>query len=209
MFICKLWQHSLDLGGEGRLELGRQLLDEGEQHGLGQRAGGLTEELIRVHQLAHVQDHLQVGRCQGLQAVTHTLLHSCTLTALPVPLALLYSYCTATALPVLLTVVPLLPCPSYWHSCTATVPPVPLTLLYCYCYWYPCTVTALRVCLSVSCDSTHLILVAKEDLSRYCPARPTDTHVPLLPCPPYWRSCTVTALLVLLTLPTLTASLHH
>lgn len=45
--------------GAGR-EVGRELLDERQQHGLGERTRVLAEHLLRVDGLAHVQDQVQV-----------------------------------------------------------------------------------------------------------------------------------------------------
>lgn len=46
----------LRAGGEVR----RELLDEGEQHGLAERAGVLPEHLLGLDGLAHVQHQVEV-----------------------------------------------------------------------------------------------------------------------------------------------------
>lgn len=43
-------------------EVGGELLDEGQQHRLAERARVLTKHLLRVDGLTHIQDQVQIGR---------------------------------------------------------------------------------------------------------------------------------------------------
>lgn len=49
-----------ELGACG--EVGGELLYKRKQHGLAERTGVLTEHLLRVDGLTHVQDQVQIGR---------------------------------------------------------------------------------------------------------------------------------------------------
>lgn len=43
-------------------KVGGELLDERQQHRLAERAGVLTEDLLRVDGLTHIQDQVQICR---------------------------------------------------------------------------------------------------------------------------------------------------
>ncbi len=55
-------------------QVGGQLLDEWQQHGLAERARVLTEHLLRVDGLTHIQDQVQICRWQSLGKVREILM---------------------------------------------------------------------------------------------------------------------------------------
>lgn len=62
-----LRSYSLQLQLRPSTQVRGELLDEGEQHGLGQRTRVLPKHLLRVHSLTDVQHQVEISCCQSLQ----------------------------------------------------------------------------------------------------------------------------------------------